>query len=229
MKLKKLLATTAVGLVVVGGAAYLARDYLFLHLPGLLAPRVEPNHPVPWQQGPATATAAPDARAPNIIYILADDLGFNDITVNGGGLANGAVPTPNIDALLRQGVQFTNGYAGNATCSPTRAAPSSLSVGWARGRHCAPLTRVRCGSSAWYCACCNSSVPVGSSTSNGSACSYRACAATEAGVAWASGFMLSKVKPSMSSSASMASRADGLQHSEVHSMILAMCWHSPTG
>ena len=122
MKLKKLLATTAVGLVVVGGAAYLARDYLFLHLPGLLAPHVEPNHPVPWQQGPATATAAPDARAPNIIYILADDLGFNDITVNGGGLANGAVPTPNIDALLRQGVQFTNGYAGNATCSPTRAA-----------------------------------------------------------------------------------------------------------
>ena len=122
MKLKKLLATTAVGLVVVGGAAYLARDYLFLHLPGLLAPRVEPNHPVPWQQGPATPTAAPDARAPNIIYILADDLGFNDITVNGGGLANGAVPTPNIDALLRQGVQFTNGYAGNATCSPTRAA-----------------------------------------------------------------------------------------------------------
>ena len=122
MKYGKFLTTAAIGLVAVAGAAYLGRDYLILHLPALLAPRVEPNHPVAWQQGPAAAALAPDARKPNIIYILADDLGFNDITVNGGGFDDGKVPTPNIDALLRQGVRFSNGYAGNATCSPTRAA-----------------------------------------------------------------------------------------------------------
>jgi arylsulfatase A-like enzyme len=122
MKLRTIATTAVVTLAALGAGAYLARDYLFLHLPGLLAPRVEPNHAVAWQQGPATATTAPAQRPPNVIFILADDLGFNDLTVNGGGIANGAVPTPNIDALLRQGARFTNGYAGNATCSPTRAA-----------------------------------------------------------------------------------------------------------
>ena len=41
---------------------------------------------------------------------------------NGGGVANGAVPTPNIDSIGREGVSFANGYAGNATCAPSRAA-----------------------------------------------------------------------------------------------------------
>ena len=54
--------------------------------------------------------------------ILADDLGFNDITVNGGGVADGAVPTPNIDAIAHEGVSFAQGYAGDATCAPSRAA-----------------------------------------------------------------------------------------------------------
>lgn len=77
-------------------------------------------HAVQWQQGPATAPSA--ERPPNVILIVADDLGYNDLTWNGGGLANGTVPTPNIDALAREGVDFTQGYAGNATCSPSRAA-----------------------------------------------------------------------------------------------------------
>jgi arylsulfatase A-like enzyme len=122
MTFRKIALTATVTLAALGAGAYLLRDTIILHLPGLLAPRVEPNHAVAWQQGPATATVAPAQRPPNVIFILADDLGFNDITVGGGGVANGAVPTPNIDALLRQGVRFTNGYAGNATCSPTRAA-----------------------------------------------------------------------------------------------------------
>lgn len=77
-------------------------------------------HPVQWQQGPATAPTG--ERPPNVILIVADDLGYNDLTWNGGGIANGSVPTPNIDALAREGVEFTQGYAGNATCSPSRAA-----------------------------------------------------------------------------------------------------------
>jgi arylsulfatase A-like enzyme len=62
------------------------------------------------------------APKPNVVFILADDLGFNDITVNGGGVAGGAVPTPNNESNAHQGVVFTNGYAGNATCAPSRAA-----------------------------------------------------------------------------------------------------------
>jgi arylsulfatase A-like enzyme len=56
-----------------------------------------------------------------VIVILADDMGFNDITFNGGGVAGGLVPTPNIDSLGHDGVSFANGYDGNATCAPSRA------------------------------------------------------------------------------------------------------------
>lgn len=84
--------------------------------------KILPNQPVIWQQGPTTAEPAQGKRPPNIIVILADDLGFNDLTYNGGGVADGAVPTPNIDSIARDGVTFTEGYAGNATCAPSRAA-----------------------------------------------------------------------------------------------------------
>ncbi|MBX9727837.1 MAG: sulfatase-like hydrolase/transferase, partial [Sphingopyxis sp.] len=81
---------------------------------------IQPNRPIAWQQGPATAPEGD--RPPNIILIVVDDLGVNDLTLNGGGLVGGQVPTPNIDALAREGVNFAAGYAGNATCSPSRAA-----------------------------------------------------------------------------------------------------------
>ena len=81
-----------------------------------------PNQVVTWQQGPKTPTSAPEERPPNIILILADDLGWNDVSTNGGGAGNGIVRTPNIDRLAAEGVNFTTGYAGNATCAPSRAA-----------------------------------------------------------------------------------------------------------
>ena len=59
---------------------------------------------------------------PNVIVILADDLGFNDFSFFGGGLHNGLVQTPNIDALAKYGAAFGNAYAGHATCAPSRAA-----------------------------------------------------------------------------------------------------------
>ncbi|MBB3892193.1 arylsulfatase A-like enzyme [Phenylobacterium haematophilum] len=83
-------------------------------------PPVEDNRAVNWAQGPQTP--AEGERPPNVVFILADDLGYNDITINGGGVANGAVPTPNIDAIGKEGVVFAAGYAGNATCAPSRAA-----------------------------------------------------------------------------------------------------------
>ncbi|MEE4152869.1 MAG: sulfatase-like hydrolase/transferase [Erythrobacter sp.] len=79
------------------------------------------NRPVPWQQGPARAEAPPRERAPNIVFILFDDLGINDLSTFGGGIAGGQVPTPNIDRLAAEGAIFTQAYAGNATCSPSRA------------------------------------------------------------------------------------------------------------
>ena len=65
--------------------------------------------------------AAPAARAdsgtpkPNVVYIMADDVGWGDLSFHGGG-----VPTPNIDRLCKQGVELTN-FMGWCVCSPTRA------------------------------------------------------------------------------------------------------------
>jgi arylsulfatase A-like enzyme len=86
-----------------------------------LAEPILPTQPVDWQ----ASSPAPDSttdRPPNIIVILADDLGWNDISFYGGGVGGGAVQTPNIDRIAAEGVHFSNGYAGNATCAPSRAA-----------------------------------------------------------------------------------------------------------
>ena len=68
---------------------------------------------------PATAHAAgaPKAAKPNILVIVADDLGYGDIGVHGGK----AVPTPNIDKLAAAGVRCTSGYVSAPYCSPSRA------------------------------------------------------------------------------------------------------------
>ncbi|MGJ3649368.1 sulfatase-like hydrolase/transferase [Sphingomonas sp. GlSt437] len=92
-------------------------------LPGLMSELRHPiaaYHPVSWAQGPATAPTG--QRPPNIVLILADDLGYNDISLNGGGIAGGLVKTPNIDSIAHDGVSFATAYAANATCSPSRAA-----------------------------------------------------------------------------------------------------------
>ena len=80
---------------------------------------VAPNREIQWKQGPKEAIAGD--RPPNIILILADDLGYNDISTFGGGVADGRLQTPNIDELAAAGVVFEQSYAGNATCAPSRA------------------------------------------------------------------------------------------------------------
>ena len=57
------------------------------------------------------------ARSPNVMVILADDLGWNQL-----GCYGGPYLTPNIDRLATQGMRFTNAYASAPVCSPTRAA-----------------------------------------------------------------------------------------------------------
>lgn len=62
----------------------------------------------------ATAASSPENR-PNILLIIGDDMGFSDV-----GAFGSEVATPNIDALARDGLSFTNFHVG-ATCSPTRS------------------------------------------------------------------------------------------------------------
>ena len=122
MKALKWLGGVAAVAALAAGAGYVFRADLAMELIKLRQPKVAANQPVAWAQGPASPVGPPEQRPPNVVFILADDLGFNDITRNGGGVAGGAVPTPNIDSISRDGVTFTNGYAGNATCAPSRAA-----------------------------------------------------------------------------------------------------------
>lgn len=77
---------------------------------------------VPWGAGPAQAAQPLQQRAPNIIVILADDLGINDVTTHGGGLAALGVPTPGIDAMANNGVRFDEGHAAAPVCTVARAA-----------------------------------------------------------------------------------------------------------
>jgi len=66
---------------------------------------------------PLLAPPAAVANPPNILVILADDMGYNDWSLNG----NTNFPTPHIDALAAGGVRFTSGYVSAPICSPTRA------------------------------------------------------------------------------------------------------------
>ncbi len=83
---------------------------------------VGPNREIDWQSGPDPEGRPAAERPPNVVLIHADDLGWNDLSFGGGGVAGGTVPTPHIDSLAQEGANFVNGYAANGTCAPSRAA-----------------------------------------------------------------------------------------------------------
>src|ERR1051325_6932239 len=66
----------------------------------------------------SVAYASGSSKPPNIVFILADDLGVNDLSCYG----RKDQPTPNLDKLAKQGLRFTSAYAAASICSPTRAA-----------------------------------------------------------------------------------------------------------
>lgn len=66
----------------------------------------------------AKALSADSTTRPNIVFILADDMGYGDLGCYGHPVAK----TPNIDGLAKQGVRFTQHYANGPECSPTRTA-----------------------------------------------------------------------------------------------------------
>ena len=64
-----------------------------------------------------SANPAPAPRRPNVVFILADDLGYGDL----GCYGQVKIKTPNIDALATDGIRFTSFYAGSTVCAPSRA------------------------------------------------------------------------------------------------------------
>jgi hypothetical protein len=67
-----------------------------------------------WFVGPTTQGA--ERRPPNIVVILADDLGYVDL----GCFGQKILATPRLDAMAAEGMRFTQFYAGSAVCAPSR-------------------------------------------------------------------------------------------------------------
>jgi len=85
------------------------RDFTKTMLGGLIAAAISPQHFV---------QAASSKKKPlNFVFFLIDDFGWMDIGANN---PHCFYETPNIDRLARSGMNFTNGYAANPVCSPTR-------------------------------------------------------------------------------------------------------------
>src|SRR5262245_56045451 len=73
---------------------------------------------------PAVLTAGD--RPPNIIVILADDVGYGDLGCYGAT----KIKTPNLDRMAKEGLRFTDGHAASATCTPTRYALMTGQYPW---------------------------------------------------------------------------------------------------
>lgn len=76
--------------------------------------------------GAAAGAAAAQARRPNIVYILADDLGWGDLRCYND---SSAIPTPNCDRVAREGARYTDMHSPSSVCTPTR-------YGILTGRYC---------------------------------------------------------------------------------------------
>ena len=74
------------------------------------------------QASVALATRKPSR--PNVIFILADDLGWGDLSCYG----RPDYRTPNIDRLASEGTEFTDAYSASAVCTPTRCASSRAAI-----------------------------------------------------------------------------------------------------
>ena len=115
--MKKILLPTIVVALVLGSMAWFMRIEILLQLVNYRYSSIEVGEPrdLAWQQGPLVRQHS--ETSPNIILIVADDLGYNDISTFGGGI----IQTAGIDRLAREGVVFNQSYSGASTCAPSRA------------------------------------------------------------------------------------------------------------
>jgi len=67
--------------------------------------------------GVVCGSPADVSRKPNIVFILADDLGYGDVRCYN---AQSKIPTPNLDRLAAEGIRFTDAHAPDAVCTPSR-------------------------------------------------------------------------------------------------------------
>ena len=74
----------------------------------------------------ADETSGPEAEYPNIVFLMADDMGYGDL---GCYNKKSKIPTPNMDRLAREGIRFTDAHSPSAVCTPTR-------YGVLTGRYC---------------------------------------------------------------------------------------------
>jgi len=79
--------------------------------------KVSPVYIIPAILGISLPAVGAAGTKPNIIYILADDLGYGDL----GCYGQTKIETPNIDQLAAKGIKFTQHYAGSTVCAPSRA------------------------------------------------------------------------------------------------------------
>lgn len=93
------------------------------------------NRPVPWQPGPSAREAS---STPNIILIVVDDLGINDVGLHRQLPERGLIPTPGIDRLAQEGLRFDRGYAAAAVCTVSRAAILTGRYPWRFGLEFTP-------------------------------------------------------------------------------------------
>ncbi len=119
--MKKALIGLLIIVLALSAFAWLNRTSIVTHLVLRQAKanhsEVGPHQPIEWQTGPAQAETPVSERAPNIVFILLDDFGYNDLSTFGGGM----IPTPNIDRLAADGAIYSQSYSGTGTCAPSRA------------------------------------------------------------------------------------------------------------
>lgn len=121
---KRALLSLLALVVLLGGLAYINQTSILLAVVKYRSQTeqaIGPPRDITWSAGPGQASDDPAARPPNIVLIVADDLGYNDISTFGGGVADGRVKTPHIDQLAAEGAVFTQSYSGAGTCAPSRA------------------------------------------------------------------------------------------------------------
>ena len=88
--------------------------------------------------GDASATGSRPSRPPNLVYVMADDLGWRDL----GSYGQTKIETPRLDRMAAEGLRFTQYYAGSTVCAPSRATlMTGLHTGhaWIRGNGEVPL------------------------------------------------------------------------------------------